>query len=350
MNFPFSSIDEFRSEFNKGLHDLAKQQGLGPFILVCANATVLGSMFDEFKQSLERQYQELFEFYRKAFVDGCDVDVVDEDLLVFLKLHAIGFEAIRHNEVRKEGDWKIQFNHIRSFRPRRITRYIHEGISEPYDEDRFNFNKKFMARECFWSGELMGREIDLFYNKYPFADLHGLLVVDKKTCKPQLLRRKDHAYVFNLALALATNFQGVGFGYNSYGAYASVNHLHFQMFVDEDGLPVTNEEWKHNGGSTEYPTDCFAFNSIKESWEMIRDLHKQQQPYNILYVPGRVYIFPRKAQGMVEVPGWSSGFTWYELSGGMISFNYDDYKDLNKLSVDQQLSLLKLEKPIETGF
>lgn len=190
MKFPFSSIDEFRNEFNKGLHKLAREQGLGPFILVCANATVHETMFDEFKPGLEKQYQELYEYYRKAFVEGCDVDVVDEDLLVFLKLHAIGFDAIRHNEIRNESKWKIQFNHIRSFRPRRMTRFIHEDISEPYSEDGFNFNKQFMARECFWSGELIGREVDLFYNKYPFAELHGLLVLDKTLCKPQLLRKK----------------------------------------------------------------------------------------------------------------------------------------------------------------
>ncbi|MDH5764509.1 MAG: hypothetical protein OEZ38_00725 [Gammaproteobacteria bacterium] len=347
MKFPFSSIAEFSHEFNKGLHVLASKQGLGPFILVCANATVHEEMFDEFKPSLERQYQELYDYYRQAFADGCDVDVVDEDLLVFLKMHAIGFESIRHNEVRKEDLWKIQFNHIRSFRPRRITRFIHEGISEPYNEDGFNFNKKFMASECFWSGELMGRDIDLFYNKYPFADLHGLLVLDKTACKPQVLRKKDHDYIFKLALELDSGFPGVGFGYNSYGAYASVNHLHFQMIVDEEGLPVMDNAWKHNGGDKEYPVDCFAYESVSASWNMIRTLHHLEQPYNILYVPGRVYIFPRKAQGMVEVPGWSSGFTWYELSGGMISFNYNDYTSLTTKAIENHLSMLKLDRPVQ---
>ncbi|MCW9004734.1 MAG: hypothetical protein OQK70_05670, partial [Gammaproteobacteria bacterium] len=89
---------------------------------------------------------------------------------------------------------------------------------------------------------------------------------------------------------------------------------------------------------------CYAFESIKSSWDLIRQLHNDQQPYNILYVSGRVFIFPRKAQGMVEVPGWSSGFTWYELSGGMISFNYDDYQGLTSSKVKKYLSLLKLDK------
>ncbi|MDH5472303.1 MAG: hypothetical protein OEY61_05550 [Gammaproteobacteria bacterium] len=344
MKSPFTSIDEFRKEFNKGLHDLAKQDGLGAFILVCANATVHEDMFDEFRSILEKQYQELYARYRKSFLEGCDVDVVDEDLLVFLKLHTIGFESIRHNEDRQEGVWKIQFNHLRSFRPRRITRFIHEGLSEPYNGDNFNFNKPFMARECFWSGVLNGRDVDLFYNKYPFADFHGLLVMDRKSCKPQLLRKKDHDYVFKLAAELDDNLPGVGFGYNSYGAYASVNHLHFQMFIDTEGLPVADQCWVHNGGEKEYPVACYVFESIKSSWQLIRELHDQQQPYNILYLPGRVFVFPRKTQGMVDVPGWSSGFTWYELSGGMISFNYDDYKGLKSAAVEKHLSELKLEK------
>lgn len=146
-------------------------------------------------------------------------------------------------------------------------------------------------------------------------------------------------------------FPGVGFGYNSYGAYASVNHLHFQMFIDEEGLPVTDKCWTHNGGDTAYPVDCYAFDSAIDSWRMIRNLHQQLQPYNILYVPGRVYIFPRKTQGMVEVPGWSSGFTWYELSGGMISFNYDDYKKLTDEKVHQYISMHQLDYDlILTGF
>ena len=65
------------------------QKGLGSFILVCANATVHEDMFDEFRPALEQQYQELYEHYRKAFVDGYNVDVVDElDNLLAVSIEA----------------------------------------------------------------------------------------------------------------------------------------------------------------------------------------------------------------------------------------------------------------------
>jgi len=190
MKAPFSSEQLFRDEFNKGLLRLAEQGELGPFILACANAS-FEHLFDDFKGVLHQQYQALYQHYRQAFLAGINLDVVDEDLLVFLKLHAIGFDHIEPSVMRREGQWKMQFNHLRSFRPRRITQFVHQGMWQPYAEDDFNFNKPFMARECFWQGELQGRQVDLFYNKYPFADLHGLLVMDREQCRPQLLEQAD---------------------------------------------------------------------------------------------------------------------------------------------------------------
>ena len=340
MKTPFSTIEIFRKAFNQGLHSINDESDLGTFILACANATGDEVLFNEMKAPLELQYQELYELYSNAFINGQDLPVVDEDLLVFLKLHAIGFDAIRPTEYRKEGIWKVQFNHLRSFRPRRITKFSHDGISVPYDEDRFNFNRPYLNKECFWKGELSGRSIDLFYNKYPFADLHGLLVIDREECYLQLLDAETHDYVFSLAGGLDQYLNGVGFGYNSYGAFASVNHLHFQMFIDEEGLPVTDPVWMHNGGDQVYPAQCYVFETIESSWEFIDELHKKNQPYNLLYVPGKVYIYPRKPQGIVDVPNWSSGFTWYELSGSMIAFNYDDYAGLTAQAIESELRKL----------
>ncbi len=344
MTSPFKSTHVFREAFNKGLYELAEQVELGPFILACANATTHSDLFDSMKSALEQCYQEIYENCRHDFMAGRDLDVVDEDLLVFLKLHAIGFEAVKPSEIRYEGIWQLQFNHLRSFRPRRITQYVHEGIYTPYDEDDFNFNKPFMAKECFWKGKLMDRHVDLFYNKYPFADLHGLLVVDSIACKPQFLEQAEHEYIVELTKFLDQTITGTGFGYNSYGAYASVNHLHFQMFVDVDGLPVTSKIWKHNGGSKEYPAECHAFETAEDSWEFLENLHQLEQPYNILYYGGIVYLFPRKTQGTAVVPEWSSGFTWYELSGGMIMFNYDEYTHLHDGVIERYLNDLRVDE------
>ena len=339
---PFSSLQLFREEFNRGLLRLAEHGGLGPFILACANAS-FEHLFDRFRPVLQQQYESLYQQYRDAFLNGINLDVVDEDLLVFLKLHAIGFDNITTSKMRNEGVWKLQFNHLRSFRPRRITQFVHQGMSQPFDEDAFNFNKPFMARECFWQGKLLGRDVDLFYNKYPFADLHGLLVPERQQNIPQLLAEQDHDYVFQLCEILQHSLPGVGFGYNSYGAYASVNHQHFQMFLDQEGLPVTDPVWRHNGGDRDYPAHCYAFADARSSWQFIRRLHERQQPYNLLYLPDRVYVYPRRTQGSVAVPAWSSGLTWYELSGVMICFNSADFEQISTKEIEKRLFELRVD-------
>lgn len=344
MKSPFTSIDLFRREFNAGLHKLAGAGSFGTFILACANATGDEELLNDIRPLLKKQYQDLHATCRAAFLKGRNVDVVDEDLLVFLKLHTMGLEEVRMGESRREDVWHVQFNHLRSFRPKRITQFVHTGLmSEPFNEDGFHFNKPFMARECFWRGELLGRYVDLFYNKYPFADLHGLLVLDRLSGQPQLLEQVDHHYVFSLCSRLEGAFRGVGFGYNSYGAYASVNHLHFQMFVDVKGLPVTQDCWQHHGGDKPYPASCHVFDSAAESWRFISDMHAATQPYNLLYTPGKVYVFPRRTQGTVDVPAWSSGFTWYEMSGGFVVFNRDEYKNLRAENIEKFLRALRVD-------
>ena len=106
-----------------------------------------------------------------------------------------------------------------------------------------------MEKEIFWSGTLEGKRVDLYYNKYPFTQGHGLLVPEREQENPQLLTESYHHYLCQTASAMATTLPGSGFGYNSYGAYASVNHLHFQMFLREQPFPIEQPQWSHNGCS-----------------------------------------------------------------------------------------------------
>jgi len=338
----FSSIDDFRSAFNAGLMALAQHPSLGTFILACANASMDENLFVQMHDDLHKRYDALLNEYQQLLLSGQDIKAVEEDLLVFFKLHTIGFDKIQQVENRDESVWRVQFNHLRSLRPRRISQDLVKEISQDYTEQQFNFNKPFLQKECFWQGELLGRQVDLFYNKYPFADLHGLLIVDKTKCLPQRLTKTHHQYIFSLLQTLSNNFRGLGFGYNSLGAYASVNHLHFQMFVDEKKLPVCDQLWQHNGGTQPYPLACYVFNHAAESWRFIEQLHQQNQPYNLLYANDVVYIVPRQAQGNTETPVWSSGLTWYEVMGEMLCFNRHDYESLNALKIEKYLAELAL--------
>ncbi len=343
-NTPFESYELFKQQFDQGLHQLLDQQQLSTFILVLANSTQHKELFDELQTKLQDQFVYFVNMYRELLEHGNQIDVVDEDFLVFLKIYMLGFENIKLTHHRTEDAWHCQFNHIRSFRPRRISSFHNDKeITAPYDKYTFNFNKPFMQNECFWAGELNNKKIDLFYNKYPFAEFHGLVVPDREACLPQYLDQEMHQYMWEVMEILDETMSGIGFGYNSYGGYASVNHLHFQMFVEPDGFPVKSAEWKHNGGKKQYPIKVYKYNDMVSSWEKLNQLHKEKQPYNLLYSSSEIFIIPRRVQGSVEVPVWSSGFTWYEVCGGMLLFNHEDYQAVTSFDLEKNLSSLNLD-------
>lgn len=337
----FASNAAFRRAFEQGLVELLEHEALGPFILVSANATYDPEVYAATEARLRQLYALLSAEYRTALAEGKPIHAVEEDLLVFLKIHAVGFDALNKTERREAGMWQLQFNHLRSFRPKRITQSVPEGIARPFDRGGFHFNKPFMQKEAFWEGELGGRRVSLYYNKYPFADLHGLLVPEREAERPQLLEEAEHHYVWQLAATLGESLEGVGFGYNAYGAFASVNHLHFQMFVQPTGLPVDHGHWHHNGGRHAYPAACRRFDSAEQAWQAIAALHAEAVPYNLLYLPGRLYLFARRKQGSYEQPAWTSGFTWHELAGGIITFNRQDYATLEAESIEEELARLR---------
>jgi len=325
---PFHSPAQLRDAFISGLRPLLAQQTLGAFILVAANATFDPPVLAALGPELRTQYAALLARFREALAAGLPLNEVEEDLLVFLKIAAIGFDALQPTEQRSEEPWALQFNHLRSFRPKRISQQPPQGISAPFEERAFHFNKPFMQKEVFWRGELGGRGVDLYYNKYPFAELHTLLVPEREQCLPQYLQRQHHDYAWDVLEQLGATLPGAGLGYNSYGAFASVNHLHFQLYVGGVPLPVEHARWAHNGGGDDYPSPCTSYHDKDAAWQAIAALHRSTTPYSLLYRPGRIWLFPRAAQGRLAPPPWSSGFTWSEMAGAIVTFNRESYDAL----------------------
>jgi len=339
---PFVSLESFQHAYTSGLSNLLQEGGLGPFILVCANASFDKRVEAATAEGLAALYRSLSAEYVDALSNGKPINVVEEDLLVFLKLHAVGFKNLQATETRHAGPWEVQFNQLRSFRPKRITTQVPQTLHVPFDEASFHFNKPFMQKEAFWAGKLCGHYATLYYNKYPFADFHGLLVPERESCLPQFLTEAHHCYVWEVTQEMSLTLDGVGFGYNSLGAFASVNHLHFQMFVKPAGLPVMNADWQHNGGKTAYPASCAAFDTPAAAWEYLSGLHEKNTPYNLLYSKARLYVFPRQKQGCYTQADWTSGFAWLEMAGGMITFNRESYLNLDQKIISQELAKLAM--------
>jgi hypothetical protein len=330
MSDPFGSPEAFRDAFEAGLQRLLEdEEGLGPFILALANATFDPAIRDRLRHHLVRRFGELAEQCRKYFVVGREPEEPPDDLAVFLRLMAIGFEAIETRRQRTLDPWEIQFNQVRSLRPKRTAGLRPSGIQAPFDEDAFHFNKPFLRKETFWSGTLEGLELDLLYNKFPFVDLHTLLVPRRRDKQPQVLNRERHRQMWSLCEHLARRLPSMGLGYNSYGAYASVNHLHFQLFLRCEPLPVASPRWRHNGGTSAYPARCERFEDLALAWERIADLQRRGISYNLVYLPGTLFCLPRKRQGTYDVPEWSGGQGWYEMAGGVVAFDLGLYHALS---------------------
>jgi len=338
---PFSSTQQFRQAFVRGLEGLLEQPELGSYILVHANASFDPKVGASLERRLRRQYLALSDSYRDALRQGRTLTGALDDLLVFLKLMAIDFDGVQPTERRRAGPWEVQFNHLRAFRPPRMSAEPVTGNYAPFEPEGFHFNKPFLRREVLWSGQLHRVEVELLYNKFPFVDLHGLLVPDRGANQPQFLSRPYHLYVWELARQLGVGLPGLGFGYNSYGAYASVNHLHFQMFVRERPLPIADPVWRHNGGDREYPTGCERFDCPREAWERISQLHAERNSYNLVYLPGLMYCLPRRRQGSYTHAPWTAGFAWYELAGGVTAFNRDDFA-IDAEVITRELAKLRL--------
>ena len=342
MSDIFSSSQQYKQIFNDGLIKLAKDESLGTFILAMANATFDEEIYSASKKSLQTNFLQLKQKYIDCFTQGKKVNEVDEDLLVFLKMICVGFDNLQTTAFRDESDWELQFNHVRGFRPNRITQQQIDSLILNFSASGFNFNKPFLAKERLWEGEYRNTSLSLYYNKYPFAHYHTLLVPEREKQHPQFIQTSHHNMIWEFLESVGQNIKGVGVGYNSRGAYSSVNHLHFQLFIRDKDLPVTKSKWRHNGGQENYPAVCHVFSNSTESSQFIEHLHKTNTAYNLLYFPGRVYCFPRKMQGSYEHADWTPGFSWYELAGGILTANQDSYNILTGNDIKHEFALLNL--------
>jgi hypothetical protein len=342
----FRDTASYRATFTAGLQRMLGHDELGVFILVFANASFDAEIYRALRPQLLERFEAHAEALRKALRDGHVLHHAPDDLLVFLKLMVVGFDGLEATRFRRDGPWELQFNQLRSFRPPRMSNAVVTSLRRPFDAGAFHFNKVFLRKEILWDGELRDVPCRLLYNKFPFADLHGLLVVAPDEERPQFLAEPDHHYLCQLVAELGHGLPGVGFGYNAYGAYASVNHQHFQMFVREaergPGLtfPIEDGRWRHNGGAEPYPLKARRFETAAESWECIDALHRRNVGYNLLYRPGCTYVTTRAFQGSYQHAGWTSGFAWSEVAGAFTTFNADDFATLDDARIREEFARL----------
>ena len=325
--------DGFRRQFSDGLSQMLSADGLGAFILVLANSL----QGDELRQPLLHALEKNFDVMKTAGQGSED----DESVFAILATEGVKDQQCwRHREV---GGWELVYNNMRRLRPERLSTQTFDAISQPFDDQRFNFNRPFLQPEIMWQGEWSGHDFTVLYNKFPFAPWHLLIVPDAEAQRPQYLDMRTHAMMWELVCAQQHAMQGFGIGYNSLGAGASVNHLHFQGFLRSGPLPVESTHWRHCGGREDYPLKCQATDSVQQAWQMIDQFHQHNQPFNLLYRTDVCYLLPRRPQGSVAAESWAQGIAWYESCGAFTLADQSLFTKLSQQQITQQLALFSHE-------
>lgn len=340
---PFDSMAALRLRFVAGLdHMLDKHRALGVYILVLANAAQDASVWQTLGDKLIQRHRDLARDIRLALRNGTKLDAPPDDLLVFLKLMALDLqpEEFSHLQVsapRRLGPWEVQLNPLRALRPARMSEARVSGIMQPFDADGFHFNKPFLAKETLWQGQLLGKHARLLYNKFPFAPWHGLLAPEPALQHPQFLTPELHGWAWQVARQATSAIPGFGLAYNSYGAYASVNHLHFQTFVRAHPLALQSLD------PATYPLALRRFGDTEDAWQYINALHAAGTAYNLIYDASGVNVVARARQGEIALQAWSPGFAWSEVSGAFSVNSRADFDGLTQQTIDRALAELRVE-------
>ena len=332
----FHSEEDFYRAFVNGLENMLSLEELGAFILVLANATFETELYAELKPELEGR----FKYWRDQLEKGELDKFAPDDVEVFKKLASTGFENLKTTEFKHAGIWRLQFNQLRSFRPSRNASRVIESISEAFNPEGFHFNKPFLQKEVFWQGEIFDKKFKLLYNKFPFASLHGLLLIEPEAEKAQFLDKSSHDLIWRLLEEHAARLP-MGVGYNAMGGFASVNHQHFQTFVSRKKYPVELACWDHNGGNLHYPVNCKKLFDAEAAWNHLAMLHDANVAYNLLFRQGEMYCLTRRFQGGYAHSDWTSGFAWSEVSGAVSIADYERLSTLTEADIEIELKKLQ---------
>jgi diadenosine tetraphosphate (Ap4A) HIT family hydrolase len=218
----------------------------------------------------------------------------------------------------------VTYSPIRGERPRGTASEKVDTISAEFNSDKFSYLD--VKGEIYLRRNLGNSAVSFLINKFPFADQHSVIVPDIDQGLPQYLTQEHHELMMELMREAP---EDTLVGYNSRGAYSSVNHLHFHLI---QGHPETAVQKTLRSPDTYgmFPARLKKFEDPDESWEFISsEQHDRNMPYSLLYLPGgRVLLFPRLFQGSYDQPEWTSGFAFHEMNGTMITTKREDFDSI----------------------
>ncbi|GLJ52892.1 hypothetical protein SUGI_1126720 [Cryptomeria japonica] len=209
-------------------------------------------------------------------------------------------------------------------------------VLQPFDPSKFNFTKVGQCELLFSIKMSEDENCELIpkasvktddnlviMNIHPIEYGHVLLVPRALCCLPQMIDINSFELVIEMAAAVNNCFFRIG--YNSLGAFATVNHLHFQAYYLANPLPVEVActqlipgDWQRSGLKifelVDYPVKGLLFEIGQNLGQMAEvvatlccSLQNINTPFNILISDcgTRIFLFPqcyadKRARGMIE--------------------------------------------------
>ncbi|KAH9679438.1 GDP-L-galactose phosphorylase 1 [Citrus sinensis] len=223
-----------------------------------------------------------------------------------------------------------QLNYPRHLK-KRPTEFRVEKVVQPFDGNKFRFTK-WGKKRCSSSLRQVKIVKVVSINVSPIKYGHVLLIPRVLEC---LLQRID-CVSFLLALYTAAGAGNPHFrlGYNSLGAFATINHLHFQKaptrkIITSGGCVKISELFN-------YPVRGLVFeggNSLQDLSNTVSDacicLQENNIPYNVLIVDcgKRIFLFPQLSSEFLDTQVNPS--VW-EINGHMVLKRKKDYEEASE--------------------
>jgi hypothetical protein len=337
---PFTSESAFRQAFIAGLRRLAASEQPSALLLALGNVVAAPEACGELRHELAAR----LETCRASLPAWRSAPAAEtgSDARLLARAVAVGAHQRAAAEERRVGPWRARLSPLRALRPRRMAERPALGLAVPFDEEGFHFDRPGLEPERFACASLGGSEVTLLYNKFPLGPLNSLLVPAIEQHQPQLLTPRLGEWAWAAAAELGSRLPGALLGYNSLGAYASVNHLHLQLLLEPNGLPILHPRWEHEGagGSDRYPLPVTRLSSARELGSWLEETHEHGQAHNLLLAPGRAYGIRRRQQGTVPVAPWTTGLAFLELAGLVLLDDEAAYRTLGAQQIEHELGLV----------
>ncbi|WOL02256.1 hypothetical protein Cni_G10975 [Canna indica] len=251
---------------------------------------------------------------------------------------------------------------------KRPTEFRIDKVLQPFDGNKFNFTKIGQEEVLFRFEASENDKTDFFYNApvtasespnviainvSPIGYGHVLLIPRVLDCLPQRLDEKSFLLAIYMAREAKTPYFRVG--YNSLGAFATINHLHFQAFYLMETFPVEKTPTQSiatltSGVKVFQLTDYPVRGLVFEGGNKIEDLsvtastacifmQDNDIPYNVLISDYGKRIFlllqcfaEKRAHGEIrqEILETQMNPAAWELSGYIVMKRRKDYQEASE--------------------